>query len=302
MLSGLPRREIQGYAGNAQLKASDKILPLYLDQALRLHFEGGGVPPERLGDLIIQRIDTLGAEPRRVLQGLAVLGFSAPIPDVAELVGIDGIEDAINTLLGKGFITVSGGTARVSHPLMRAVTLSGIPIGARRELHKRALRIEDKKRAPLEVRAEHAYHCEEAFQALFLLEQVADRATAVGDTQAEILSLRRGLDVARREISRGEIDDPIKAVLIFGRKLGASLTRGGDFADADGILLETLDLAGPAAPERAKILGAMAQVSFSRKRYDEAMSRLDQAIRAARQAGSEDLVLSLEDTKAAWSP
>ncbi len=302
MLPGLPHREVQAVSGTFQLPPREFILPLYLDQALRLQFEGGGAPPERLGDLIAQRVDTIGAEPRRVLQGLVVLGFSAPIADVAELVQIDGVEDAINALLGKGMITVSGGSARISHPLIRAVVLSGIPIGARRELHKRALRLEDKKRAPLEVRAEHAYHCEESFQALLLLEQVADRATAVGDTQAEILALRRGLEIARREISRGELDDPIKAVLIFGRKLGASLTRGGDFADADGILLESLDLAGPVGPDRAKILGAMAQVSFSRRRYDEALSRLESAISAAREAGAEELALSLQETKSAWSP
>ena len=302
MLKGLPRREVQAFSGSVPIPAMEEVLPLYLDQALRLHFEGGGTPPERLGDLIAQRVDTVGAEARRVLQGLAVLGFWGSISDVAELVQIDGIEDSINALLSKGMITVSGGTARVSHPLVRAVVLSGIPIGARRELHRRALRMEDKKRAPLEVRAEHAYHCEEAFQALLLLEQVADRATSVGDTQAEILALRRGLEIARREISRGELDDPIKAVLIFGRKLGASLTRGGDFADADGILQEILDLAGPAGADRAKILGAMAQVSFGRRRYNEAVSRLDAAISAAQEAGASELAQNLEDTRSAWSP
>jgi len=302
MLPGLDRRDVQAFSGSAQLPPMDTILPLYLDQALRLHFEGGGAPPARLGDLIAQRIDTVGAEARRVLQGLSILGFSAPISDVAELAALDGIEDAINALLSKGMVTVSGGVARISHPLIRAVVLSGIPVGARRELHKRALRMQDKRRAPLEVRADHAYQCQEAFQALLLLEQVADRATSIGDAQSEVLALRRGLEIARREISRGELDDPIKAVLIFGRKLGASLTRAGDFADADGILRESLDLAGPAGADRAKILGAMAQVSFGRRRYDEAIKRLDLAITSARAAKAEDLALSLEETKSAWGP
>src|SRR5690606_4826032 len=113
----------------------------------------------------------------------------------------------------RGMITVGSGRAAVSHPLIRHVTLSAIPAEARRQLHHRALRIEDRKRGPIEARAQHAAACQESFQALLLLEQVADRATAIGDTETEVLALRQGLEIARREISRGEIDDPMRAVL-----------------------------------------------------------------------------------------
>jgi serine/threonine-protein kinase len=229
------------------------------------------------------------------------MGFSSVISDIAELVQIDGIEEAINTLLQRGMVTVTSGRAAVSHPLIRQVALSAIPAEARRQLHHRALRIEDRKRGPLEVRAQHAYACQESFQALLLLEQVADRATAIGDTETEVLALRRGLEIARREISRGEIDDPMRAVLIFSRKLGASLARAGDFSDADGILRESLDLAGPTSPDRAKILGALAHVSYGRKRYDEALARLEQAILAAKLSGSDALGDTLEETKGAWT-
>jgi serine/threonine-protein kinase len=293
-------RPIVGSTGLVSLR--EAVLPLYLEEALRFQAEGGTEVPERLGDLIAQRLATLDADARRVLQGLAVLGFGAAISTVAELVQLDGIEPAINSLLSRGMITVSAGCAVFSHPLLRELTMAGIPIEARRQLHRRALRIEDKQRGPLEVRAEHAYHCQEAFQALLLLEQVADRATAIGNTQAEVLALRRGLEVARREIARGELDDPLRAVLIFSRKLGASLTRAGDFADADGILQEALDLAGPSSPDRAKILGALAHVSYGRKRYEEALNRLKSAIAAARMAGATDLESSLEETRRAWAP
>jgi serine/threonine-protein kinase len=302
MLGGLEAQAVRSLLpAGTSLPASGSVLPLYLDQALRYHFEGGTHTPERMGDLIHQRLDTLDADARRVLQGLAVIGFSSVISDVAELVQIDGIEDAINLLLARGMITVAGGRAAVSHPLLRHVTLSAIPMEARRQLHKRALRIEDRKRGPLEARAAHAFACQESFQALLLLEQVADRATSMGDTEAEVLALRQGLEVARREISRGEIDDPMRAVLIFSRKLGASLTRAGDFSDADGILRESLDLAGPTSPDRAKILGALAHVSYGRKRYDEALARLEQAISAAKAAKAESLELTLEETKSAWT-
>ena len=302
LLGGLPSKQVRSLLPtSANLPTKDDVLPLYLDQALRHHFEGGTHIPARMGDLIHQRLDLLDADARRVLQGLVVMGFSSIISDIAELVQIDGIEEAINNLLQRGMVTVTSGRAAVSHPLIRHVALSAIPAEARRQLHHRALRIEDRKRGPLEARAQHAYTCQESFQALLLLEQVADRATAVGDTETEVLALRRGLEIARREISRGEIDDPMRAVLIFSRKLGASLARAGDFSDADGILRESLDLAGPTSPDRAKILGALAHVSYGRKRYDEALARLEQAILAAKQSGSESLRDTLEETKSAWT-
>jgi len=301
MLVGIRANDVRGMLPAGATAAKDEVLPLYLEQALRFHFEGGTDLPERIGDLIHQRLDTLDADARRVLQGLAVIGFSALISDVAELVRIDGVEESVNTLLSRGMITVSSGRAAVSHPMLRHITLNAIPAEARRKLHRRALRIEDRKRGPLEARAVHAYECQESFQALLLLEQVADRATSIGDTSAEVLALRQGLEIARREISIGEIDDPMRAVLIFSRKLGASLTRAGDFSDADGVLRESLDLAGPTSPDRAKILGALAHVSYGRKRYDEALARIEQAITAARTANADSLVLTLEDTKAAWT-
>ena len=41
------------------------------------------------------------------------------------------------------------------------------------------------------------------------------------------MALRRGLELARRELFRGELDDPMRAVLIFSRKLGEALAQRG---------------------------------------------------------------------------
>jgi tetratricopeptide (TPR) repeat protein len=293
----LVRPAIRGLA----IPIHSKVLPLYLDQAVRFSVEGATEVPERLADVIAQRLDLLDAEARRILQGLSVLGQSSPISTIAELVRVDGADAPIQLLQSRGIISVANGVATFGHSLWRGVVLASTPIEARRQLHRQALRIEDKRRGPLEVRAFHAYQSDEAFQALLLLEQVADRATAVGDTQAEVYALRLGLNMARREIARGEIDDPMRAVLIFSRKLGASLIRAGDYSDADGVLSEALDLAGPASADRAKILGALAHVSYGRRRYEEAQSRLDAALEAARAASAPDLVDTLEDTRRAWA-
>jgi hypothetical protein len=43
-------------------------------------------------------------------------------------------------------------------------------------------------------------------------------------------------------------------------------------------------------------------VSYGRKRYDEALQRLEKAIEAARIARADNLLSTLEETKQAWSP
>jgi serine/threonine-protein kinase len=103
------------------------------------------------------------------------------------------------------------------------------------------------------------------------------------------------------EIARGDLDDPLRAVLIFSRKLGGSLTRAGDFADAEGVLREALDIAGPSGPDRARVLSALAQVARGRNRGPEALGFIDQAIAAARESNAHDLVTTLTDTRRAWA-
>jgi serine/threonine-protein kinase len=280
-----------------------EILPLYADQLVRYAAEVGGEPPSRLADLIAQRVELLAPNSRLALQALAVLGdevepglLARLLPKTLELgVTLAELEKA-------GLVETDGAGVSTSHPLVHEIVLSTIPAAARRELHVRALDIWERRGAPIEVRALHAYYAQDPVRALLLLEQVADRAAARADTGSEILALRRGLELARFEISRGELDDPLGAMLIFGRKLGTALVRAGDFADAEGVLREALDVAGPSSADRARVLGALAQVAQSRKRPAEALGYIEQAIEVARRSGAHDLVSLLTDTRAAWTP
>jgi serine/threonine-protein kinase len=154
---------------------------------------------------------------------------------------------------------------------------------------------------PLEVQALHAYHAQSSFEALMLLEQVADRAAARGDQGASVLALRRCLDLARRELFRGELDDPMHAVIIFSRKLGEALARIGNLSDADGLLREALDLTGPSGKDRALVLGSLAFVARERARAAEATAFLHEAISLARQIAAGDLVVSLERMRRDWA-
>jgi serine/threonine-protein kinase len=309
IVAGLPppavsRLMSQRRSGDRQ-KFSDGtkgVLPMYVEQVLRYSLEGGSDAPARLADLIALRVDSLEPTARRTLQAIAVLGDQMRLEAVAELLPkSEQLARAQEELVRAGMVEVQDGRLSVAHPLLREIVLGGIPVAVRRELHKRALATSEKIGAPIEARALHAYECGDSFQALLLLEQVADRATARGDTHTEVLALRRGLEVARKEIARGELDDPLRAVLIFSRRLGASLTRAGNFADAEGVLREALDVAGPSGTDRARVLSALAHVAHGRQRESEALGYIEQAIEVARQSGAHDLVSVFSDTRRTWA-
>ena len=280
------------------------VPPLYIDQLIRFNIEGGSDAPARMADLIALRIERLPIDARRTLQALAVLGDAADQGSLRALLPeIQGFDELLTTLAVAGLVEERPSGISTTHPLVRDVTLAAIPAAVRRDLHAKApLDLGgDPLPLPVEVRALHAYHAQSSFEALMLLEQVADRSAARGDQQGCVLALRRGLDLARREIFRGELDDPMRAVLIFSRKLGEALARAGDMTDADGVLREALDLAGPSGPDRALVLGSLAVVARERDRSGEATVYLREALDLAKLAAANDLVLSLESIRREWT-
>ncbi len=308
-LSDLPppavARLLPEHRWGRELAVSDGIRglpPLYIEHLVRYGSDGGTEPPARLADLIALRVDSLDPSARRALQAIAVMGDKTERKTVAEVLPKEqALDVTLEGLIAGGMLKREGATMSATHPLLREIVLAGIPVAVRRELHAKALRVFGKVATPIETSAVHAFFAEDSLQALLLLEQVAERAASRGDTLCEVLALRRGLEVARQEISRGQLDDPLRAVLIFSRKLGGSLTRAGDFADAEGVLREALDIAGPSGADRAKVLAALAHVAYGRQRASEALAYIDQAIRTAENSGEHDLVSSLSDTRRAWA-
>jgi serine/threonine-protein kinase len=201
-----------------------------------------------------------------------------------------------------GMLEEEHGRFCAAHPLVREIALATTPVAVRRDLHARAAIDEngDPLPLPLEVRALHAYHAQDSLEALMLLEQVADRASERGDRAGAVLALRRGLDLARRELFRGELDEPEKAVIIFSRKLGEALAKAGALTDADGVLREALDLGGSGGLERARLLAALAFVTHQRGRPGDAIIHLVQALDIAKRQGAADLVASLERMLDEW--
>jgi len=278
------------------------VLPLYVDQVIRFLAEGGSEPPQRLADLIAHRIGTLQPKARQLLQALAVLGERADEESLRAVLGSDvDVAGALDLIGEDDMVERSEDQVVLRHPLFREVILLATPAGVRVELHRRTIRWFDKQGAPIEARALHAYHSQESFEALLLLEQISERALQRGDQPAAVNALRRGLDLSRRELYRGELDDPMRAMAIFGRKLGDALSQSGNYADAEGVLREALDNTGPTGTDRAQILASLARVARGRHRKDEAVVFLDEAIQLARRSSAHGLVKDLTETRRLWT-
>ncbi|HEX8792311.1 MAG TPA: protein kinase [Polyangiaceae bacterium] len=306
VLTGLPAPDVaKALASTSRPSASSMVggrtvVPLYLEQLLRFVREESGSPPSGLADVIAMRVERLPADARRVLQATAVWGDDADDQVLARMLGdnVDLVE-ALGFLRRAGMVLVTESGIRASHPLVREVTIATIPAAVRRELHAVAAVACDERDLSVEVRAMHEYWGGTAFQALLLLERVSTVCTARGDHQGAIMALRRGLELARRELFRGELDDPMRAVLIFSRKLGDALVRSGHLSDAEGVLREALDVAGPSGKDRASVLGALAQVAHERDRRQEARDYLREALDLAARSGAHELVSSLESLRRA---
>jgi serine/threonine-protein kinase len=285
-----------GAVSNPSLAGSTRgIAPLQLEQLLRFTREQGSGAPTRLADLMALRVERLSTDARRVLQAIAVYGDDAGDEAITKLVSEDtNLAAALSVLLRAGMIEDGPDGIRTSHPLLREIVLATIPAAVRKDLHSRAAAVCEAHHAPIEVLAMHEYFAQNTFQALILLERVAMRCAARGDLHGSVNALRRGLELARRELFRGEIDDPMRAVLIFSRKLGETLAQVGDFMDAEGVLREALDMTGPSGQDRARVLGTLAQVSHGRDRIQEALLYLVEAIELAHESGSRELAVSLE--------
>jgi hypothetical protein len=207
---------------------------------------GGGVRDEALTQAVAHRVATITGPPRRVLAAAAVLGEAGTIAEVAELLRAP--PDDIRTALGGAGAVASAvdGRIRFAHDLLRDAVLNQLTPSARRQLHRRAVRVihgaapdqavrrarhsvEGASAAP-ESRASAAAACREAAQGLrgaLALEPAAAWA-ARGATLAAGVShaLEAELLLARAEAiqARGRLAD---ARLVYDQAVAAA-ERSGD--------------------------------------------------------------------------
>jgi serine/threonine-protein kinase len=270
------------------------LAPLHVEQLIAWSRESREAPPERLADLVARRTESLPPDARHVLHALAVWGDDATPQVLTSLLPptVD-VPGALTRLDRAELVTVDPPALRIRHPLVRRVVFSSIPAGRKRELFARAETL--RPDAPLEVRAKQAMHGGSALEALSLLDVLSTRRAAHGDLPGSVSALRHALDVARRELHRGDLDDPVGAMLLFARKLAEALVATGQWNDADGVLREALGNAPPTSEHRTRLLAVLVRVAQSRSHPVDARRYLDEAMRVARQSDHRELLPMLEN-------
>jgi serine/threonine protein kinase len=270
------------------------LAPLHVEQLMAWSVETTEPPPDRLADLVARRIERLSPYARHLLHALAVWGDGASLETMRSILPttVDATS-ALKALERARIASVGDEGICITHPLLRRVVFSTIPAGRKRELFARAaeLRLDPE----IEIRAKQAMHGGGALEALALLDALSVRRTAHGDMEGSVSALRHALDLARRELHRGELDDPNAAVLVFSRKLAEALAASYRWSDAEGVLREALGNAPPTSEHRAHLLGVLAHVANSRRHPGEARRYLDEAMRVARQSDARGLLPMLEE-------
>ncbi len=272
------------------------IPPLYVDEALAFGVDSGNIPPARLADLIALRLAGLEPEQRRYVQALSVLGENVTTSTLSSILNTEALNETVVTGLESIRLVKRSADGKLSlrHPLVQELCLHAIPAEVRRELHDQAARVLQIEGAPMEALSHHFSQAGDSTGALFMLEQLATRAQARGDDRTACQHLRRGLELAREELYKGELDDPMRAIAIFGRKLGQALNRMGRFSDAEGVLLEVLDGTGSSEVARVEILESLALASKRRRKQAAAERYLRQAIELSQKHGDPTRVARLE--------
>ena len=95
--------------------------------------------------------------------------------------------------------------------------------------------------------------------ALLILEGLARTRLAAGDPARAVVALERAVAIARADLDRGELEDPLRAAAMFSAKLGEARVEAGDLDGAHRAITEAVALTAPGA-ERSRLLSQLATV------------------------------------------
>ncbi len=93
--------------------------------------------PGTVADDALRRIETLGAEPKRLLGALAIMNDerSSFVRHVLEQLAETDLDDALDLLEDEGFVVIDSRVIRLSHPSLRHALLTTMRKSERRRLH-----------------------------------------------------------------------------------------------------------------------------------------------------------------------
>jgi tetratricopeptide (TPR) repeat protein len=291
---------IDNLTGEAEFPAAARVgileaaegNPLFVEQMVALFAEREGsegeleIPPT-IQALLAERLDRLSAEERGVLERAAVIGkrfWEAAVADLSPEDARSAVGPNLQLLVRKELIRpdrsmVPGENAyHFRHLLIRDAAYAGLSKRVRAALHERFALWIEKQRAERLVEVEEilGYHLEHAFHYCTELGADDERTRDLAARARERLTA-----AGRRAVVRGDASAATnllgraKALLtadVSGREellgeLGAAFVLAGEFADADAVLTEAIEVAAAAQNQRAE-LHALLELAFLRALTD----------------------------------
>jgi len=139
----LPSRAVgrlHEHSGGLALYVRTLLVELSFSQ---LAAPGGELPvPRSLASMILARLAELPPDARELAAALSVVGEAVPLPVAGRIARVDHPVQALEALLGTGFVTWWPGEASTpvgfAHPLYRAALYADLAPTRRRELHRAA--------------------------------------------------------------------------------------------------------------------------------------------------------------------
>jgi DNA-binding SARP family transcriptional activator len=166
--------------------------------ASAIEADGTVVVPERLYDILQARL--LGLDPgvRALVERAAVTGDEFTADEFAAVGGVDEAAafDALDRLLGAGFIVERGGGYRFAHTLLREALAHALPAHRRAQVHRIAAGALSASGAPAGRVAHHLLEGGRAVEAVPWLERAARSAAAVAAYADSLALTERALEYA----------------------------------------------------------------------------------------------------------
>ena len=161
---------------------------------------------------------------------------------------------------------------RHTHPLVREIASAAIPAAVRRELHSRAAATQRSTELPIEVaRPAHALRARRVRGAALARAGRRARAAPEATPSGAVLWLHRGLELARREMVRGELDDPMQRHPHLQPQARRGARHRRRFYRRRRRAARSARYRRTLGPDRAKVLRALANVAHERDRSGEAL-------------------------------
>jgi DNA-binding CsgD family transcriptional regulator len=233
--------------------------------------------PERIAAAILLRVGRIDPPASALVRAIAVLGASANLVDAAELAGLDLAKArSLTASLAEVAVLEPGEPLRFAHPIVRTAIYEDMADGDRAVMHCRAAELLADACAEPESIAVHLLACDPA----------GDPSRVSTLRAAGRAGLARGAaETAARYLRRALAEPPPDAVrpaLLL--ELGSAAARAGE-ADGLELMREGFELTSEPRSRAAAALQLAAAPRWDRRRLEESVLVLDQALGSAEETG-----------------